>query len=208
MGCFGIRRVLRSRLEERHILSPEEQSARAEAEVRRVREQIRVQEESRIREARRLEEEKRLEEERRLLEEQRLREERRLQEERRVEEERRLEEERHRMFRQQIASTESVRRLRDLVRQRYQQDIYIWSKRGVQRADRKLIQKECEKADRILGEIYFIVDAWEEDQFEKRDEWYLAKAIKDSLSHRDQHATWGDVPPWDRGANGEILRRP
>lgn len=108
--------------------------------------------------------------------------------------------------RQQNASKDTVRRLRELIRERYRLDIYIWSKRKVKRANRKIIEAKCEKSDAILQEIYFIVEAWEEDLFEPED-WKVARKIKESILQKDQHPIWGDIPPWDRGEDGEPTRR-
>lgn len=103
------------------------------------------------------------------------------------------------------ASKDTVRRLRELIRERYRLDIYIWSKRKVKRANRKIIEVKCEKSDAILQEIYFIVEAWEEDLFEPED-WKVARKIKESILQKDQHAIWGDIPPWDCGEDGEPTR--
>ena len=99
--------------------------------------------------------------------------------------------------RQRNASAESVRRLRELVREKYRLDVYVWSKRDVLRANQKIIMGDCKKADAILQEIYYIINAWEEDLFDA-EEWKVAKKIKESLSQTDQHAIWVSQPPWDR----------
>ena len=75
--------------------------------------------------------------------------------------------------------------------------------RTVQKADRVEILRECDKADRILQEIYFIANAWEEDLF-NAEEWKVAKKIKESITaNPDQHAIWGDLQPWDHRVDGE-----
>lgn len=112
--------------------------------------------------------------------------------------------ERRNLERQQNASTDNVRRLRELIRERYALDLYVWEKRNVRRANRKKIEPKCKKADSILQEIYFIVNTWEEDLFDK-EEWEMVKRIKAGLSAKQQEngesgepAIWGDLPPWDR----------
>jgi len=121
----------------------------------------------------------------------------------RVEEERqRAEAAEHKLKQEQNASAASVRRLRGLIREKYRLDIYVWNKREVQKANRKIIMKDCLKADALLQEIYWIVNAWEESLFEP-EEWKVAKKIKEALSKQEDHAVWGDLPPWDRHVHGE-----
>ena len=111
--------------------------------------------------------------------------------------------------RQQNASAESVRRLRGLIRERYRLDLYVWSKRNVQKANQKIIVEDCAKADTILQEIYFIVGSWEQDLFDP-EEWKTARKIKESLLRPNIHAVWTSVPPWDyeEDDEGEEPRSP
>lgn len=108
--------------------------------------------------------------------------------------------------RKRNASAESVRRLRELIREKYRLDIFVWKERDALEADRDIIMAEYAKADRILQEIYFIVNAWDEDLFDA-EEWKVAKKIRESLEKTDQHAIWGDIPPWDRPETGETTGR-
>ena len=96
------------------------------------------------------------------------------------------------------ASTQNIRRLRGLIREKYRLDVYVWNKRGVQKAMRPTIKQEAWKSDAILQEILFIVNAWREDQFAADGAWELANKIKDMLTEsEDQHLLWRDVEPWD-----------
>ena len=102
------------------------------------------------------------------------------------------------------ACADNVRRLRELIRERYALDLYIWEKRNVQRASRKMIEPKCIKADAILQDIYFIVNEWNEYLFDEQ-EWQMVRRIKAGLSTRQQEngesgepAIWGDLAPWDR----------
>ena len=106
--------------------------------------------------------------------------------------------------RKRNASADNVRRLRELIRERYALDVYLWKKRGVPRASRKRIEPKCKKADAILQEIYWIVNEWDEELFDKH-EWQVAKRIKEGLPKRlldngdsGEPAIWGDLAPWDR----------
>lgn len=95
------------------------------------------------------------------------------------------------------SSRESVRKVRQLIRERYRLDLYVWKKRGVLPANRPMVMESCVKSDKILQQIFFIVNSWEPDAFDQK-EWEVAKTIKELLSHQDRHAIWGDLPPWDR----------
>lgn len=100
-----------------------------------------------------------------------------------IEEQRQRAEAEERKIKQvQNASAENVRYLRGLIREKYRLDIYVWSKRKVQKANRKLIMKDCLKADAILQEIYFIVNAWDEKFFEPEVS-FLAKGIHSLVIH-------------------------
>lgn len=105
------------------------------------------------------------------------------------------------------ASTRNVRRLRRLIREKYQLDVYIWNKRYVQRALRPHILQQATKSDAILQEIIFIVNEWTRDAFEDPEEWRLAKKIQEELERGgSQTMLWADLPPWDeRRENGEYV---
>lgn len=126
-----------------------------------------------------------------------------------IAEERRREEEKQRAareLRQQSASTQTIRQLRDLIREKHRLDHYVWNKRGVLSADRPIIMEDCGRADVALKQIYDIVGAWGPDQFRDQEEWLVAKRIKDSINRqreRDQHPDWCSIPPWERDDNGE-----
>lgn len=104
------------------------------------------------------------------------------------------------------ASRESVRKVRQLIRERYQLDLYVWQKRGVLSANRPMVMESCVKADKILQQIYFIVNSWEQDAFEPK-EWDVAKTIKEHLSHEDRHAIWQTLPPWERDDGNQAQPR-
>jgi hypothetical protein len=95
------------------------------------------------------------------------------------------------------SSRESVRKARQLIRERYQLDLYVWNKRGVLEANRPYVMESCIKADKILQEVYLIVGSWEQEVFDPK-EWEVAKTIKDILSHTERHAIWQTLPPWKR----------
>ena len=113
-------------------------------------------------------------------------------------------EEKRILERRRNASADNVRHLRELIRERYALDLYIWEHRSVLKAVRRKVEPVCKKADAILQEIYFIVNAWDEDLFDEQ-EWQTVKRIKARLSTKPQEngesgdpAIWGDLAPWDR----------
>lgn len=109
------------------------------------------------------------------------------------------ERENQRQERLRKTTPEALRRLRELIRTRYQMDIYIWSLRDVQMADQKIVIEEGRKADAILQEIYNIVDTWEESGW-TAEEWKVAKKIKKHLSDHEQRI-WENNPPWNEPGN-------
>lgn len=116
-------------------------------------------------------------------------------------------EEKRILDRQYNASADNVRRLRELIRERYALDIFVWSKRKITKrlvSNRRTIVPKYQRSDAILQEIYFIVNAWEEDLFSP-EEWQIAKKIKKSLADKqldngvsNEPAIWDSQPPWER----------
>ncbi|KAK5075558.1 hypothetical protein LTR64_001765 [Lithohypha guttulata] len=122
-------------------------------------------------------------------------------------------ERRSKLEKEHNASAENIRRLRELIRERYALDIDIWQKRNVQRANRKMIVPRCEKADAILLEIRRIVDTWDRSLFNDQ-EWDMVNRIKAALCTKElengdsnEPAIWGDLPPWDRRDQDEAMTR-
>lgn len=116
--------------------------------------------------------------------------------ERQQEMQRQAQEQRQRQERLRRASPQSLRRLRGLIRQRYERDIVVWNRRSVLRADRDLVMIEGRKADLILAEIREIVESWTEADGWTPEEWRMAKKIKECLAHGDQRM-WEEHPPWE-----------
>ncbi|KAJ9653454.1 hypothetical protein H2198_007350 [Neophaeococcomyces mojaviensis] len=106
--------------------------------------------------------------------------------------------------RERNASAENVRRLRELIRQKYALDLYVWQKRNVAKANRKKILPKCEEADRIYQEIIWIVNAWSEHQFDA-EEWMMVRKIQTALlckqlpnGESNEPAYWDNLKPWER----------
>ncbi|KAK4552630.1 hypothetical protein LTR86_010274 [Recurvomyces mirabilis] len=102
------------------------------------------------------------------------------------------------IFRKQNASVENVRHVRDLIREKYRLDIEIWSRRRRQVDARFKIEEETRKADAILEEIISIVSDWDNDIFDKPEEWDMAEEIKNGIPKLDEpYVLWRNSPPWD-----------
>ena len=106
------------------------------------------------------------------------------------------EREQRRLERLKLTSPEALRKLRDLIRTRYQLDMYIWSLRGVRGPDRPLVVEKMEKADAVLMEIFTMVDTWEEnDRIWTAEEWRLAQKIKERIQAEGKR-WWVNNPPF------------
>jgi hypothetical protein len=116
---------------------------------------------------------------------------------RRAEEEAERDREKERRSRMQATTPEALRALRDLIRTRYQLDMYIWSLKGARGPDRHLVVEKMEKADAVLQEIHSIVDTWtENEKVWTREEWRLAMVIRERLKAPGKRQ-WTDNPPWN-----------
>jgi hypothetical protein len=99
------------------------------------------------------------------------------------------------------SSTEYVRRVRELIREKYRLDVYVWSKRDTLESNRNLIMESGKRSDDILSEIYTIVSAWDRDLF-KADEWMVVKEIRAGVLRCIREDRWQAVPPWSRLSSG------
>lgn len=92
---------------------------------------------------------------------------------------------------------ESLRILRDLIRQRYQLDMHIWSLKGARAPDRPIVEADMEKADSVLQEIYAMVETWDENEADwTPQEWALASRIKEQVMKGGKRV-WRNNPPWN-----------
>jgi len=104
-----------------------------------------------------------------------------------------------RLERLKLTSPEALRGLRDLIRTRYQLDMYIWSLKGARGPDRPLVVDKMEQADAVLLEIYTRVETWEEnDGTWTAEEWKLALQIKERILAEGKR-WWENNPPWNEG---------
>lgn len=112
---------------------------------------------------RRLEEEERRNKEKELLRVAKEEEQRRINERKRKEAERlakeeseRKDRERRQLERDQEASKENIRRLRNLIRDKYRLDIEVWSQRNCIKMDRDIVLKKGLVSDEIFQEIVYV----------------------------------------------------
>lgn len=110
----------------------------------------------------------------------------------------RQEAETRRLEQLRMSTPETLRRLRELIRARYELDLYIWSCKGVQKTDQQIVIRDGQKADAILKEIRDIVNTWEESEWDPA-EWKVARMIKERLYTGEQRI-WEGNPPWNERA--------
>lgn len=96
-------------------------------------------------------------------------------------------------------SSANIRHLRQLIRQKYRLDVYVWAHRDVLPADRAVIKAHALKSDAIMQLIKHIVEGWRRNMFND-EEWKLANQIKTELLNQHQHhrhQPWSQRLPWD-----------
>ncbi|KAF2034311.1 hypothetical protein EK21DRAFT_107935 [Setomelanomma holmii] len=81
------------------------------------------------------------------------------------------------------ASPETLRDLRELIRDRFERDVKIWSRRGARRPDRPIIQTNMDRADAIMEEILIMIDMWGDNSDGRWDEedWEKVQIIRTKL---------------------------
>ena len=102
------------------------------------------------------------------------------------------------------SSPETLRDLRELIRNRYQMDVEIWSLRSARKADRPKVLEKMVVADAIMEEIWMTVGTWENQQDGNwtDEEWVRVQEIKARLQS-DGKRIWEGNPPWaDAGIAG------
>jgi hypothetical protein len=102
------------------------------------------------------------------------------------------------------SSPETLRDLRELIRNRYQMDVEIWGLRTARKADRPKVLEKMVVADAIMEEIWMTVGTWENQQDGNwtDEEWVRVQEIKARLQS-DGKRVWEGNPPWaDAGIAG------
>jgi hypothetical protein len=100
------------------------------------------------------------------------------------------------------ASPETLRDLRELIRNRYQMDNEIWGLRSARKPDRPKVLEKMVKADAIMEEILTTINTWEnqKDGNWTDEEWDRVQEIKERLQS-DGKRVWKDSPPWTDAGN-------
>jgi hypothetical protein len=94
-------------------------------------------------------------------------------------------------------SPETLRDLRELIRERYELDVKIWALRSVRKQDRPIVQNKMDKADAVMEDILLMVDMWGDNSDGRWDseEWEKVGIIRKKL-FEGGHRRWADNPPW------------
>ncbi|KAF2823206.1 actin-like ATPase domain-containing protein [Ophiobolus disseminans] len=106
--------------------------------------------------------------------------------------------EQDRLNKMKEASQETLRDLRELIRERYELDVKIWSRRGARRPNRPLVETMMLKSDAIMEEILMMVEVWGDspDGNWTKEEWNNVEIIRKKL-REGGHRVWKDNPPWN-----------
>ncbi|KUJ14620.1 uncharacterized protein LY89DRAFT_783720 [Mollisia scopiformis] len=193
MKMFGKKKKLEKQLAELSLQKQQQEQAQRWNELQ-MQEQLRAKEEE-MRRKEQIWETERLERQRREYE---LREaERQKQKAMEWEEQQRKDREVVKHERVKKTTPEALRGLRDLIRQRYQLDMEIWSLKGARKPDHPIVFEKMEKADAVLQEICAMVETWEENEaFWTAQEWVLASKIKEQVMKSGKRV-WRNNPPWN-----------
>jgi hypothetical protein len=119
------------------------------------------------------------------------------QREERLRQDRERQEEEIKQARMRMASPNSLRELRELIRTRYALDVEIWDLRMVRRPDRPIVEEMMEKSDSALLEIKKIIQAWDgtEGNWTVR-EWEQVQEIRRRILTSGKRE-WATNPPWE-----------
>lgn len=111
-----------------------------------------------------------------------------------------------RQEKRKAASPESIRNVRDLIREKYRLDLYVWSRRNIQVADRNLVQNDCMTADSLLEQICCHINGWDESSF-GTEEWKVVAKIQENIRRNEnRHVLWMSQLPWDPAWNEDDLQ--
>jgi hypothetical protein len=102
----------------------------------------------------------------------------------------------HLLSRQKV-SPEELRDLHELIKQRYELDVWIWSHRKCYPADRWKVRKEMDRADEILARITNLMHLWDTaDVWETMEDWRKLRDVKRRLEEGGKRE-WASHPPWE-----------
>ncbi|KAF2792511.1 hypothetical protein K505DRAFT_326094 [Melanomma pulvis-pyrius CBS 109.77] len=106
----------------------------------------------------------------------------------------------------QKATKEEIRDLRELIRYRYALDVEIWNLRDVQDFNRDVVREKMRKSTAALGKIKRIVDNLDDRSYFSSDaEYEKLRQIKFRVSEGGKR-DWDRNPPWEE--HEEDVARP
>jgi chromosome segregation ATPase len=93
-------------------------------------------------------------------------------------------------------NTKALRKLKDLIRQKYKLDVEIWRDRNSLRNNRPKVLKKMAQADQKLQDIIKSVTLWDNSTgLYSEDEWETAEIIRNRI-FKDGKKVWANRPPW------------
>ena len=106
------------------------------------------------------------------------------------------------------ASPETLRSLRELIRDKYRLDVEIWGLRGARKPDRWVVEQKMEKADAVMQEIMAMVGLWEDNRDESWDpaEWERVQDIRRRLQSGGIRI-WADSLLWSEARESGVYGR-
>ncbi|OAP64494.1 hypothetical protein AYL99_00466 [Fonsecaea erecta] len=97
----------------------------------------------------------------------------------------------------QKVTPEELRRLRELMRQRYALDLEIWSLRKVGNYNKPIVEDKMRRADALLACIRATVASMDgRDYFHHEDDYRKLRDIKARVM-KDGKKEWVQNPPWN-----------
>ncbi|KAH0837642.1 hypothetical protein AYO21_09475 [Fonsecaea monophora] len=96
----------------------------------------------------------------------------------------------------QKVSPEELRRVREMMRQRYTLDLEIWGLRNVRNHNREIVEDKMRRADALLACIRATVTAMDgRDYFSRDDDYQKLREIKARVMVGGRN--WMQNPPWN-----------
>jgi len=108
------------------------------------------------------------------------------------------------------ASPETLRSLRDLIREKYRLDVEIWGLRGARGPDRWIVEQKMERADTVMQEILAMTMVWEYNRDNSNGLWQTAEweRVQDICGrlHNGGIRFWADKPLWSEARESGTYR--
>lgn len=120
----------------------------------------------------------------------------------RIEMQRKMDDDRQKAIRDSKLATgspETLRDLRELIRDKFELDVRIWGLRGARKPNRPIVEKKMEKSDGVMEEILYMVGLWGDNSDNRwsDEEWERVELIRQKL-HEGGHIKWAtSQKPWE-----------